>query len=334
MTLTLRHTAQGVLLLVVALLLGASFAPALALAQEEPAPARVTVTLTADQPTPEFIEVPVGSVVVFVNDDSVPHQVTATVEEGKSTAWEYNSGVLPAKDGETRATSEPTPAFEATGRYTFNDAQGLVLPENVGDEINVLAPQPAPEQTAPADGGTGASQPSDGPSGPPSGEPGTSSPGPSGSPAPGQQQQGGASPGPPAGAAPGSPAPTGGTGTTGPLPLDGGFGSFGSTPVPIPGLDPLAPAIAPPLDLVAAPPALLPDVAPAPTPTTATRAPGVAALPTGSLPGIATDRAYGLPAVLSAVSIVGVVSLLVRVLLAEPVARVGTAASRSGTVTA
>ena len=306
MTPSLRLAARTALLLVVAVLLGASFAPAVATAQQEQeaAPQQVEVVLTADRPTPEFIEVPLGAVVVFVNDDAAPHRVTATVEEGKSTAWTYDSGVLPAKDGETRARSQPTPVFEATGRYTFNDAQGLVLTENVADEINVLAPpaEPAPGESP------GSAGPSAQPGGGPSGD---APPTPSGSSSPGAQP--GSSPGAPPGAAP----PTGGTGTTAPLPLGGGFGSFGSTPQPIPGLDPLAPAIAPPLDLAAPPTALLPDVA-APATPAETRAPGVAALPTGSLPGAVTDRAYGLPAALATVTILGVVSLLVRVLLAEP----------------
>lgn len=309
MTPSLRLSSRTALLLVAAVLLGASFAPAVATAQEAEGPAPVTVTLTAEGIAPEFIEVPVGGSVVFVNDDTEPHRVTATAEEGKSTVWEYDSGVLAPKDGETRASSQ-TPPFQTAGRYTFNDARGLLLTTSRADEINALPPPPPPVQGEPAPAGEPSAQPSSGPSGEPA--PGASGGATSGGPPPGDASAG-ASPGAPAGA----PAPTGGTGTTAPLPLSGEFGSFGSTPQPIPGLDPLAPAIAPPLELAAPPTALLPDVA-APAPSAETRTPGIAALPTGSLPGATTDRAYGLPAALATVTILGVVSLLVRVLLAEP----------------
>jgi plastocyanin len=322
----LRRAVPGVLLLVVALLLGASFAPAFPALAQEQRRAPVQVTLTADGPQPEFIEVPVGASVVFVNDDTVQHQVTATLDPGKSTAWEYDSGVIGPKNGEDRPSSPPTPVFERAGRYTFNDTRGLVLTQTFPDEIGVLAPpppRPTPSDDAgPSEGGA----PAPGSSSGPSSQQGGSSTPPSGS-APAANSAPAAAP-PPAPAAPGpapvapeapGPAPTGGTGTTRPLPLDGGFGSFGSSPTPIPGLDPLAPAIAPPLELAAEAPAPLPEVAAA----TPTRAPGVAALPIGSLPGSPTGREYGLPAVLAAVSIVGVVSLLVRVLLAEPVTASG-----------
>ena len=300
MTSSLRLAARAALLLV-ALLVGASLGPSLALAQEaEPAaPEPVTVTLTAEGITPEFIEVPVGGSVIFVNDDTEAHQVTATVENGKSTAWQYDSGVLAPRDGETRDSSR-TPAFETAGRYTFNDRRGLLLTaRDRPDELNVLAPPPpaVPAEPAPA------SDPSAAPGSGPSGEPA----GPSGNAPAGAQP----------GSSPGAPPATGGTGTTTPLPFGGGFGSFGSTPQPIPGLDPLAPAIAPPLELAAPPSAPLPDVA-APQLATEADEPGVAALPTGSLPGTLTDRAYGLPAALATVALLGVVSLLVRVLLAEP----------------
>lgn len=309
MTPSLRRPAWTALLLAVAVVLGAWLAPAVATAQEAGAPAPVTVTLTAEGITPEFIEVPVGGSVVFVNDDNQPHQITATVEEGRSTPWSFDSGPLAPRDGEQRASSQ-TPRFEAAGRYTFTDSRGplLLTATRTADELNVLPPPPPPSQPAPGEPAAGSGDPSAAPSGGPSGEP---APGPADTASPG------AAPGAAPGAPPGAPAPTGGTGTTTPLPLGGGFGSFGSTPQPIPGLDPLAPAIAPPLDLAAPPTALLPDVA-APSPPSETRAPGVAALPTGSLPGAVTDRAYGLPAVLAAVILLGVVSLLVRVLLAEP----------------
>lgn len=284
---TTRRTTQLLALVLAALLLGSA-----SLASASAQAVQVTVTLTPDGPSPEFIEVPVGGTVVFVNEDTTVHRVSATVEEGKSTAWDYESGPI-----EAGATSPPTPAFEASGRYTFDDVQGLLLPNTYSDEIGVLppgSPSPSPQTSA-----------SPSPSGEPSAGPGAS---PSASGSPG-------TPAEDAAASPGA-QPPGGTGSAGPLPLDGGFGSTGTAPVPIPG-DPLAPAIAPPL--------VLPDEGPLPLPYIAVapgeQAPSVAALPTGSLPGADTGRALGLPAVLGALAIAGLVSMIVRVLLAEPAAR-------------
>jgi plastocyanin len=268
-----RRTTQAVLLLVLSVLVGASFAPGLASAQAS----RVTITLTAEGPQPAVVEVPQGGTVVFVNDDTEQHRITSTDGEG-STSWELDR-TLAAKDGEMRSSTE-TPAFGAAGRYYFSDARGVLgLGPSRKGEIKVSPPLGASD-------GAGCA--------------------------------GGAPP------APGSPPPaTGGTGRTGPLPLTGGFGSFGTTPQAIPGLDPLAPAIAPPLAL----PPGTPLVPGSPVPTPGLSAPQIAApalplpLPIGSLPGVATDRSYGLPAALALVSIVGVVSLLVRALLAEPAAR-------------
>jgi plastocyanin len=291
----LRRTAQLLALVVAALLLGASATITSAAAQA----AQVTVTLTAEGPTPEFIEVPVGGTVVFTNGDDTRHQVTATQD---GTAWEYDSGIL-----EVGATSAPTEPFTEPGRYTFNDARGLLLPENIADEIGVrpaASPSPSPS-------GEPAS------SGSPSGEPS-----PSGSPSDAPAADGG-SPAPSDPASPGAPPPAGGTGATTPLSLDGGFAGTGTAPVPIPG-DPLAPAIAPPLPGIDEGPAPLPYIA-APLETSA---PSVAALPTGSLPGADTGRDRGLPAVLAALLVVGIASMLVRVLLAEPAARRTGEASR------
>lgn len=293
MTPSLRRTTQLLALVLAALLLGGSVGLAAASAQA----AQVTVTLTPQGPTPEFIEVPVGGTVVFVNEDTTTHRVFARVEEGKSTAWEYESGPL-----EPGATSPATDPFGAAGRYVFDDVQGVLLPRTFRDEIGVLpaaSPSPTPDpSTSPEPNGSPTASPGASPSA--SGAPG----GPSESP----------------GASPGAPAPTGGTGTTRPLPLDGGFaglglGSTGSSPVQIPG-DPLAPAIAPP-PLADDGPLPLPYIAAAP----GDEAPSVAALPTGSLPGVDTGRDLGLPAVLGALAIVGLVSMIVRVLLAEPAAR-------------
>jgi plastocyanin len=281
---------------VAALLLGASATVTSAAAQA----AQVTVNLTEDGPTPEFIEVPVGGTVVFVNQDDVAHRVVATEEAGKSTEWAYDSGAV-----DPGATSRPTDPFTSPGRYTFQDSSGVLLTERTfRDEIGVLpAPSPTPSPDG-SDDGSGQPQPTSGPSASPGATPGSG-----GSPAPGA-----GAPDPSGSASPGAPA-VGGTGVTAPLPLSGGFAGTGTAPVPIPG-DPLAPAIAPPLALTDEGPAPLPYIA-APL----EQAPSVAALPTGSLPGVDTGRDRGLPAVLAALLVVGVVSLLVRVLLAEPAAR-------------
>ena len=311
-----RRTARLALLLVLSVLLGASFAPGLATAQA----AQVTVTLTANGPQPAIIEVPVGGTVLFVNDDDQQHRIDATVEEGKSTPWEFSATLAP-RNGETRASQE-TPAFGAAGRYTFRDTRGLLLTTAFDDEIGVREPEPEPAP-GPSEQPNGEPAPSGGPA--ESGGAAPGEPGPSGS-----AQAGGGAPPP---SSPGSPPATGGTGTTGPLPLTGGFGSFGSTPQAIPGLDPLAPAIAPPLDPLALPSTapVLPELAADPPVDAPT---GELPLATGSLPGNATGRSYGLPAALALVSIVGVVSLLVRALLAEPAARRDGLPARPVTITA
>ena len=148
--------------------------------------------------------------------------------------------------------------------------------------------------------------------------PAPSSPQPSPPPA-----DGGASPAPAPGESPAaspapaeSPAATGGTGTALP-PITGGFGGLGTIP------SPAAEGIAPP------PAIALPELPGAeesggPLPQTAPE-PGTAgsdARP-GRLASPVVARGYGLPAALGAVLIAGVVSLLVRLLLAEPAARRG-----------
>ena len=75
-----------------------------------------------------------------------------------------------------------------------------------------------------------------------------------------------------------------------------------------------------PLDEPLVPPSVaLPGTA---APTPAARREVVAAEP-GPLPGVGTSRGVGLPATLAALAVVGVASLLARVLLAEPAAQPG-----------
>ena len=123
----------------------------------------------------------------------------------------------------------------------------------------------------------------------------------------------------PAAAPAASPSPTGGTGAAALPPLTGGFGTVDTVPSPVPGGIAQAPALAPALPA-------LPGEVPGPAPQTAgSPSPSPAQLTAnaieGDLPGAGTSRGYGLPAVLAAVLAAGVASLLVRLLLAEPVAR-------------
>jgi hypothetical protein len=88
----------------------------------------------------------------------------------------------------------------------------------------------------------------------------------------------------------------------------------------VPGLEAPPPA---PVDDPVVPPSVvgLPEVPPVPE-ASAPAGPLVQAQP-GPLPGVGTVRGVGLPATLAALAVVGVASLLVRVLLAEPAARRG-----------
>jgi plastocyanin len=113
------------------------------------------------------------------------------------------------------------------------------------------------------------------------------------------------------GAAAASPSPAGGSGAAG-APTLGAFGSEG-LPVPTPSSGAPAPQVAP-----AQPGAALGGVTPVPTPSPASTP--VVAL-ARRLPAAATARHFGLPAALAAVAVVGVASLLARLLLAHPAAR-------------
>ena len=116
----------------------------------------------------------------------------------------------------------------------------------------------------------------------------------------------------PAGASPAaSPSSTGGTGAAA-APGFGGAG--GGLPSPSPSATLPAPQVAP--------------VLPGETPTAAASAGGVLAEP-GRLREAVEARRFGLPAALAAVGAVGVASLLLRLLLAQPAARAGRAPRRT-----
>lgn len=142
---------------------------------------------------------------------------------------------------------------------------------------------------------------------------------PSASVAPSPSPSAGATPAPVASKAPASPPPSpppaGGSGSAALPPLTGGFGAVGQ-PAPMPGGLAPAPTLAlpllPELQQAFGP---LPATAPAPT-TGALRATAVA----GDLAGQPTLRGYGLPAAIAVVLAGGVISLLVRLLVADPAA--------------
>ncbi len=104
-----------------------------------------------------------------------------------------------------------------------------------------------------------------------------------------------------------SPSSTGGSGSA-QAPAFGGFGP-GGLPLASPTPGGPAPDVAP----------VLPGEEPATAPASP-GTPGIAASP-GRLPEASTARAYGLPIALATVAAVGVASLILRLLLAQPAAR-------------
>ncbi|MDT7570923.1 MAG: hypothetical protein QOE05_1097 [Actinomycetota bacterium] len=111
-----------------------------------------------------------------------------------------------------------------------------------------------------------------------------------------------------------SPSPTGGAGNIGPPPLAGGV---------IPPPSPLAGGPAPNVA-----PTLAGEEVPSAEPSG-----DAVAVGHGRLPEPPTGRKYGLPAALAAVGVAGVVSLLVRLLLAHPAARAAKHAAGRGDLT-
>lgn len=116
----------------------------------------------------------------------------------------------------------------------------------------------------------------------------------------------GESPPPPSAQASPSSSPTGGSGDAGAPSLGGFGGAGGPSDAPEASASALPPAVAAPL----------PGVSPS---AAATEEPGVVTA-LGSLPSPATARRYGLPVALATVGVVGALSLIARVLLAQPTA--------------
>ena len=138
----------------------------LALAFAAPAANR-SVSLTASGPKPALLTIVSGQQVVFVNNDTVPHEVRS------QGAWQFDSGPLPPG-----RSSSPTPKLTAPGTYTYSDLRGIVvLPQTFTGRIVVPRPKPSP---TPRPTATRSASPSARPS--PSVAP--ASPSPSASPAP------------------------------------------------------------------------------------------------------------------------------------------------------
>lgn len=99
-----------------------------------------TVRLTNDGPVPASLTIKAGDRVVFVNADTVPHQVRS------QGSWQYDSGPVPPGQ-----TSAPTPALSAPGTYRYADVRGIVLlPQTFAGSLVVPkpAPSPTPSRTA------------------------------------------------------------------------------------------------------------------------------------------------------------------------------------------
>lgn len=262
----------------------------------------VPVKLTGSGPVPLSVTISVGDQLVFVNGDKLDHRVVAT------KGFKFDVTVAPGK------TSAPTPVFTTVGTDTYRDSRLVSAGVSIGDMNGTVKVNPAPSSSAaPAPSGSaprptasGAAPTSSGAAHPqPSGAAPAASPGSSASPA-----------------APGSAAGPGGTGGSGTAtsPLLPGFlgGSLG-TPAPAPGTGPapnIAPNVAPP-----GPDGSVVGGAPGPGALASGPTGSGAASGAGSLAQRSPGRQYGLPAALAVVAIAGLLSLLVRLLLAEPAAR-------------
>jgi hypothetical protein len=204
-----------------------------------------TVNLTNDGPLPKTLTVKPGDHVVFLNDDTVPHQVTS------QGGWQYDSGPIPPSQ-----SSAETPALTAPGTYRYSDVRGIViLPTTFAGALVVPKPAPKPSPSP-------SRTPTSSPTGPPPSPTTTPSASPSATPS-------------------ATPTPTGG-----PTPTST------ATAHPVPSVTPSTPAPTP--DLRYGDPQALVQSSP---------------------------HRYGLPALLAGVGVGGVLSLLVRVLLALPEGR-------------
>lgn len=256
----------------------------------DPGPA----TAFAVRVDPPRVTAVAGDALVVRNADaSSPVMLRSTSEN-----WSFATGPVGVAPGQSFRVDGQLPG-PGTYRYSVSYPQLAGEPLVVQGEVVVPVPASA---AGPAPAGPG-----------PAGAPASSAP-PAGQPAP--------APGDPAAPAPG-PASAGGSGATS-LPALPGLTGLGlpGTPTPVRGAV-LAPQLAPPLALPVAPGVPSAQVAPLPAvaqPPTTAPAPAPLAV-RGLLPAADTSRDLGLPVLLAVVAAGGVLSLLVRVLLAEPVVR-------------
>lgn len=263
-----------------------------------PAPASAAVRdirITQDGVSPQQLQVSAGDEVRFVNDDSFVHRV---VDDGGP--WDFEDTLLP---GETFTTDPLTTA----GTYAY---RGAGLDSFTGTVVVQGSAGPAPRPTT-------ESRPTTAP-------PPVPVPAPTASPAPARTPDADAAPAPSSSSSPSAAAPapvfTGGSGRVqGPPPLAGGtFGGFEGLAPPASAVP--DPQVAPGLELGGQVPLPQATTEAGPPPVLAAEDSGEAPAPIGALPGLGTPveaRRFGLPLVLATVLAGGVLSLLVRLLLAE-----------------
>jgi plastocyanin len=275
---------------VAAALVVAALVALAALVAAPPAQAARTVDVVLSAQPPAEVALAPGDSVRFLNGETgalaPPHTVRSTEGDG-STAWQY--GPVTLNPGQT---SEPV-VFPGPGTYLFTDRRGGPAPlgsEQVG-RIVVTAPPPPPAPAPAPDAGPAAPPPAQ--PAPPATQPAP----PAAQPAPPAAQ--------PAPAAPAPPAAQPGAGSADLAPL-----LIGREAAPLGPIEGEA----------VAPPAIADLLGDAQQPAVAAPRPGVAPV-AGPLPGFLTSRGLGLPTTLAALAALGVASLIVRVLLAEPTAR-------------
>ena len=289
------------------------------------------ITITADG-VPGATTIAPGDTVTFVNGD--PTSGRRYTPRSSSGNWTFSADEQPIDlspglgSGESYTVPDP---LTAEGTYTFTVSRADPALQGPVLEGAVVVRRPPVPSPAVASGAPASSAPTGAPTSAPTSAPGKDAPGSgaSGGGGPGGGGPGSSSPdsgaptpprpGPARPSAPSS-SPTGGTGAVA-MPRLGGIDGGAAPTAPLGAASGQAPAIAlpapeglPALPGTAGAPA--PQAAGEPTPTAV-----VAAAVPGDLPAAGSRRAYGLPAALAVVLAVGVASLLVRLLLAEPAAR-------------
>lgn len=242
---------------------------------------KVTLSGSAG-PTPAAVTIAAGDGVTFDNQDTLDHEIKVTGPAAFT---------LPVPAHQKRLS----PVFGKAGTYSYTDSRltPVVLPGSPG-KITVTAAPAASGSPAPAPAGSSAPAPST-----------SAQPAPSASAAPGS------SPAPAA-----APPPAGGSGTAIPPLLPGFLGGTLPTAGPGPLTGP-APDVAPPAPDATA----VAGASPGATAGAAGSTDSGSHSGGGTLAQRSPGRHYGLPGALAVVAIVGLLTLLARVVLAEPAAR-------------